>query len=214
MLLDCPACARSYHVNPAELGGGRTVVCPRCHTEWFAEADGQAAALGTASSAVAFDTPGSWRVPSGNLRLVGGLFAVVVLLMVIIGARASVVRAFPRTQALFAAAGMPVNVRGLAFSKISFADADNQAGAARVPDMAVIGEIRNVATRRVRMPRLAFEIRDAAGESLLSWTEKAPARSLAAGDVLAFKSAPHAMPEQARSLLVRFETDDPHAGRS
>ena len=41
MLIDCPACARSYHVSSAEIGeSGRTVICPRCDARWFVYADG------------------------------------------------------------------------------------------------------------------------------------------------------------------------------
>ncbi len=38
MLIDCPSCARSYHVSRAAIGEtGRTVVCQICNTRWFVE---------------------------------------------------------------------------------------------------------------------------------------------------------------------------------
>lgn len=37
MLILCPRCATSYHVEPSSLGvGGRSVRCVRCRTVWFA----------------------------------------------------------------------------------------------------------------------------------------------------------------------------------
>lgn len=38
MLIDCPSCARSYHVSRVALGeSGRHVVCQFCDTRWFVE---------------------------------------------------------------------------------------------------------------------------------------------------------------------------------
>ena len=196
MLLDCPACARSYHVDRANLDGGRLVVCPRCHAEWFV--DGPDVLPATPAHAMPLPEEGG----RGHLRVVAGLGAIVATLMLLIGARTAVVRAIPRAEALFAAAGMPVNVRGLAFDTVAVVP-----GTAESHDVAIAGQVRNIAARRLGMPRLAFEVRDAAGAELLAWTETAPARALAAGGVVAFRSAPHVLPEQARSVTVHFETD-------
>ena len=105
----------------------------------------------------------------------------------------------PRMAALYAAAGMPVNVRGLEIGRLAPA----RLGKAEV---TIAGEIRNVAGRRLVVPRVAFEIRDATGASLVSWSEAAPAKMLASGKTLAFTSTPHDLhtrrPNRARSLRV------------
>jgi predicted Zn finger-like uncharacterized protein len=37
MLLACPSCSASYRLADDALGGGRTVRCARCRTQWFVE---------------------------------------------------------------------------------------------------------------------------------------------------------------------------------
>ena len=213
MLIDCPACARSYHVDRVEIEGGRTVICPRCDARWRVEVDGDvrpaAPALPNLDSAslAAWVTPAARimppprrrarpRLPRGVAACVAGL----ALLSVTIEARAQVVRLVPRAAALYAAVGMKVNLRGLEFRDIGPRRVDPSS-----PEVTISGEIRNVSERRVRVPRLAFEIRDAAGMSLVTWTEKAPAKLVGAGRTLAFASAPHAIPQESRTVLVRFE---------
>jgi predicted Zn finger-like uncharacterized protein len=40
MLIDCPSCAKSYHISRAALGSrGRNVACPHCLTSWFVTPD-------------------------------------------------------------------------------------------------------------------------------------------------------------------------------
>lgn len=218
MLIDCPACERSYHVSRAELDGGRTVICPRCDARWFAGGDGALATLepslddlraeGVSRRAASVDSPELpglvtrsllRRIPSAFMAATAGL----VVLMALIGARERVVRLVPRAAALYAAVKMPVNVRGLEFADVRPVRRDPAS-----PEVTISGEIRNVVQRRVRVPRVAYEVRDAAGEPLMAWTEKAPANVVGAGRVLAFTSAPHQMPPESRAVVVRFDTDE------
>ena len=76
-------------------------------------------------------------------------------------------------------------------------------------DLTVSGAIRNIAQRRVVVPRLVYEVRDALGAPLAVWTEKAPAKTLGTGKTMTFVSAPHQVPSNGHSLLVRFEDDEP-----
>jgi len=42
VLIDCPGCARSYHISRQALGSqGRKVACPQCGSRWFVAADAQ-----------------------------------------------------------------------------------------------------------------------------------------------------------------------------
>lgn len=213
MLIDCPACARSYHVSQADIGtGGRTVICPRCRASWHVGGTGDDLRPNDADiPAHAFSArPAPERAPSpaasrGLLRRLRPVFVgggCLALATGVIAERVRVTRLVPRAAALYAAAGMPVNVRGLVFSAVRPTRANGS------PDLTIAGEIRSVAANRVRLPRLFYEVRDSAGATLVSWSESAPARTIAVGHVLAFASTPHAVPPEGRTILVRFEPED------
>jgi predicted Zn finger-like uncharacterized protein len=216
MLIDCPTCARSYHVSPAEIEGGRTVICPRCDARWHVAGEttprlsfGGLPPLG-APDRVFGDLPPAFnpappaerrrrRVPRGVTLGIASL----ALVSLTIGARAKIVQLVPRTAALYGAAGLPVNLRGLAFRDVHSKRVNPSAA-----DIVVVGEIRNVAHARVRIPRLTFVVRDAAGAEVARWSETAPARLLQAGRSLPFASTPHAVPPSSSAVLVEFESGD------
>ena len=213
MLIDCPACARSYHVSPADIDGGRTVICPRCDARWFV---GDTDAFSPQSDVPRFDLPRLGppdrfdatgfpgpSTPRGNMppppRLAARLpraatftslaLASLALVSLTVGARARIVHLVPRSAMLYRAAGLTVNPRGLDFREVRSERADPSSA-----DIVISGEIRNVAKARVRMPRLAFEVRDASGQTIARWSETAPAKLVGAGRTLAFASTPHAVP--------------------
>ena len=223
MLIDCPSCARSYHVPRAEIGeSGRTLICPRCEASWFVDADGARRDAHGTTPTVELAASGirprelghrasrvqRWTLSSRQAAtsLVAACLATLVCLggLGLVGARDDVVRHLPRTAGLYRMLGMPVNVRGLEFVGV----------VARVEapltDVSITGEIRNVARRRVPVTRIAYEVRDAAGIVVASWTEAAPARTLAARASLSFASRPHAIPGEGRSVMVRFDDDRDH----
>ena len=142
--------------------------------------------------------------PRGAIWPAFAAFACLVLAMGGLGAREWIVKLVPRTADLYAAIGLPVNVRGLAIEALVPARPD-----ASPADLTVSGTIRNVAERRVVVPRLVYEVRDGGGAPLLTWSEAAPAHTLATGRRLPFVSSPHQLPADARSILVRFEDADP-----
>jgi hypothetical protein len=118
-----------------------------------------------------------------------------------IGARGLIVRTVPRMAALYASVGLPVNVRGLEIGTLRPERSESS-------DVTVAGAIRNVARHRVPVPRLVYEVRDARGATLATWTERAPSKWLATGRTLPFVSSPHELPPESHSVLVHFETDD------
>lgn len=216
MLIDCPDCARSYHVSRPELEGGRVVICPRCDARWFVGGDGRARPCEPSSddlsaTGVSSRTDSAARVAVAEMRPslfrgarpLASTAACLTLLMLLIGARERVVSMVPRTAGLYAMLGLSVNVRGLEFTKVMPARLDPSS-----PEVIIAGEIRNVSARRVRVPLVSYEIRDAGGEPLMSWSEKASAPMLGAGGVLAFASASRQLPPESRTVLVRFGTGD------
>ena len=212
MLIDCPSCARSYHVVRAEIGeAGRTLICPRCEAAWFVDAGGThrdpPASVSRLHPGAVETRPREvgWaarrRPLASRLGWPAAVAACLALGVGAVGARERVVRSLPRTAGLYGAIGLPVNVRGLAFANVS------ALVEAPVADVTVTGEIRNVAQRRVPVSRIAYDVLDASGASVASWSEAAPTRTLAARASVAFASRPHAIPGEGRTVLVRFADD-------
>ena len=229
MLIDCPTCARSYHVSPAQIEGGRTVICPRCDAHWHVGGPAFGQVFGgqnfggnaprlafgevprlAAPDRVFGDLPPSREVklPTARKRrrvapaVTLGL-AALALVSLTIGARAKIVQLVPRAAALYGAAGLPVNLRGLAFRNVH---SDRLSPSAA--DIVVTGEIRNVAMRA------------SACRASPSWSATATAtRSRAGARRRRRTSSPPAerclfprrrmrCPPASRAVLVQFESDD------
>jgi len=125
------------------------------------------------------------------------LFAVNVAL---IGARNEVVRYLPQTASLFAAIGMPVNLRSLTFDHVRISK-ELQDG---VNVLVVEGSIVSTSSKPVTVPRLRFAARDAAGQEIYTWTAL-PSRSiLGPGERLDFRSRLASPPAEAKNVMVRF----------
>jgi predicted Zn finger-like uncharacterized protein len=118
----------------------------------------------------------------------------------ILGWRTDVVRAMPQTASLFAAIGLPVNLRGLVFSDITTTKELNEG----VPVLIVEGVIANVTRGRVEVPRLRFAMRDAHGLEIYTWTARPTSGSLGAGETLLFRTRLASPPAEGREVLVRF----------
>lgn len=130
--------------------------------------------------------------------------AVIVVLVALnaalIGWRADVVRIVPQTASLFAAIGLPVNLRDLVFEGLS-STKDTQDGATI---LLVEGNIVNPTSRQVDVPRLRLAVRDQDGHEVYSWTVL-PARSVLGGhEVLPFRSRLASPPPEGRDVAVRF----------
>jgi len=125
------------------------------------------------------------------------LFAVNVA---VIGGRDEVVRYLPQTASLFAAIGLPVNLRHLAFENVKISK-DIQDG---VSVLVVEGTIASTASKPIAVPRLRFAARNAAGQEIYTWTAL-PSRSiLGPGEKLQFRSRLASPPADASNVLVRF----------
>jgi hypothetical protein len=110
------------------------------------------------------------------------------------------VRAMPQTASLFAAIGLPVNLRGLAFTDVKTTKEMHDG----VPVLLVQGTISNVARQPRDVARLRFSMRNGAGREIYAWTTL-PARSvLAPGDSLPFQTRLASPPTEGRDVVVRF----------
>src|SRR5262245_8871550 len=118
----------------------------------------------------------------------------------LVGARGELVRFFPQTASLFAAVGLPVNLRNLKFENMRISK-EAQEG---LSSLIVEGTIVSVSNRAVEVPRLRFAARDAAGQEVYTWTAL-PGRSiLGPGEKLDFRSRFVSPPDNAVDVMVRF----------
>jgi predicted Zn finger-like uncharacterized protein len=137
-------------------------------------------------------------------RSLQGLTTAILMLLAIatglIAWRADVVRAMPQTASLYAAIGMPVNLRGLVFANVKTSE-ENQDGATV---LVVTGEIVSASRRAVHVPRLRFSLRNASGQEIYAWTALPTQNTLAPGGKLAFRSQLASPPREGHQVLVRF----------
>ena len=118
----------------------------------------------------------------------------------LVGARSEVVRYLPQTASLFAAIGLPVNLRGLQFEGVKISK-EVQDGLTIV---IVEGTIVSEAGKPVEVPRLRFAVRNASGQEVYTWTMPPPRSILEPGARLPFRSQIPAPKVDASDIMVRF----------
>jgi hypothetical protein len=118
----------------------------------------------------------------------------------LIGARSEVVRYLPQTASLFAAVGLPVNLRNLRFEQVKITK-EAQDG---VNILIIEGMIVNTANKPTDVPRLRFSARNATGQDVYSWTALPSRGILGAKESMEFRSRLAAPPADATDVMVRF----------
>ena len=114
--------------------------------------------------------------------------------------RADIVRLLPQTASLYAAVGLPVNLRGLSFEKIRVSRSEHEGAGVLVLE----GSIVNLAARPVEVPRLRLALHNPAKHEIYAWTMQPPRSILGPGDTLPFRSRLASPPADARDVQVRF----------
>jgi predicted Zn finger-like uncharacterized protein len=137
-----------------------------------------------------------WLLPG----LPMAILALLALDAALIGWRADVVRVAPQTASLYAAIGLPVNLRGLTFADVTTATETHDG----VPVLVVEGTIVSASPRIVEVPRLRFSVRNRSGQEVYAWTAVPTRGVLGSGESLSFRSRLASPPPDAREVLVRF----------
>jgi predicted Zn finger-like uncharacterized protein len=141
---------------------------------------------------------GAWRKLLGWQT--GAIAATFVILTSGVVLRERVVRLLPQTAALYAAAGLPVNLRGIVIRNVaSRVVTDNDESV-----LVVDGDLVNITDRRVDVPRLHFTLLGKDGQQLYAWSAQADRGVLQPGEKLNFRRRLAAPPEDARDVKVRF----------
>ena len=124
------------------------------------------------------------------------------MIAALIAWRGSVVKHAPQLASLYAAIGMPVNLRGLTFTEVKIMR-DSHDG---VPVLVVEGSIASAASQPVEVPRLRLAMRNEAGGEIYAWTAMPPREVLGPGETMAFRSRLASPPGEGRDVTVRFFT--------
>ena len=130
------------------------------------------------------------------------LAAASVLIVAAIASRASVVRAIPDLAGFYAAAGLPVNLRGLEFRDVR-TTSETQDG---IAVLVIEGDVVKIAKHAVEVPRIRLVVLGVGGQELYSWTTLLPRSTLSEDEKVSFRSRLASPPTEGREVLVRFLT--------
>ena len=149
----------------------------------------------------------------GRHRRSSGWTAVILILIACNAAalvgRSELVRTLPQTASLFAAIGLPVNLRQLEFEHVKISK-DAQDGV-----LIVQGAIVNTADKATEVPRLRITARNATGQDIYTWTARASRSVLGPGEQVKFTSRLTSPPPDTRDMTVRFvKAQDAAAART
>jgi predicted Zn finger-like uncharacterized protein len=117
-----------------------------------------------------------------------------------LAARAAIVEAVPGAARIFAAVGLPVNLRGLALDNVrtNILDLDGR------KTLVVEGSIVNLRDSPTPAPSMRIALRGADKRELYVWTAPPPKAILAANEHVAFRTRLAAPPDDVRDALVTF----------
>lgn len=121
--------------------------------------------------------------------------------------RHDIVEALPGTARLYAAAGLPVNLRGLEFHNVGFETVIENG----LPVLAVRGEVVNVTEQPVDIPDISYSLRNHRMQEIYAWTGKPSRRAVAPAERASFATRLLAPPVDAEQVQIRFVAG---AGRS
>lgn len=123
--------------------------------------------------------------------------------------RESVVSVLPGTATLYRGIGLPVNLVGLSFEKVSSSLTRDDA----TPVLEVTGEIVNNGRAPRTVPWLDISLEGEGGEPLYSWSAKAAEGELRVGETAPFRVRLTAPPPGARKVEVTFRMDPARRSR-
>jgi len=145
-------------------------------------------------------------------RALGGMAAPAALALgglVLIGAlvwqRNLAVRAAPQLAGVFERLGLPVNVRGLSLTSVESGLV--QDGQSRF--LVVEGDITNITRGMAAVPPIEVAVKDAAGQTLYTWSTDPPRPNLEPAELMRFRARLAAPPETGTSVRVSFSDAKP-----
>lgn len=138
-----------------------------------------------------------WRVPLPvAIAVLAGLSAAA------LSFRKEIVRHAPQLASFYSAIGMPVNLRGLAFSDLKIGNEIHDG----VPVLVIEGMIVSTVSQPVDVPRMRFALRSATGAEVYSWTAPPTQEVLGPFETMPFRTRLASPPAEGHDIQVRFFT--------
>ena len=207
--LRCVGCGETWSVTPEELGADSAPLIesnsigpdPWRQARYdFRRLDLLPASAGAGGPAAPARFSTLVKRKARGLAAFVCVIAILASAMGAVAARASIVQAVPGAARIFAAIGLPVNLRGLAFDNLRtnvFELGDRKM-------LVVEGSILSLHDAPTPAPSMRIALRGADKRELYVWTAPAPKAILAAGEHVAFRTRLAAPPDDARDVLVSF----------
>lgn len=223
MILTCPDCATSYFVDEERIPRrGRTVRCSNCGARWRATPDGEIAAEPEVAEPPPPEPapveeiesepsppprprppppPPPKRPPLG--LIVGGAvgLALIALVSGAVVMRRQIASHMPGAAELFAAVGLPVDVRGLVIEDVTSRPAFDGVR----PVLTVTGAIRNTRQKPAQAPPIHISLLDRKGAPLAGIVAQPLNDKVPAGSKRYFSISLPDPPAGAQQLEVRFD---------
>lgn len=148
------------------------------------------------------ESPRHWR---GARFAQSAGWAVLIVLIATIGwasvqYRQTIAGLWPQSASLYAAVGLPVNVRGIQLTNIAYQQ-EYQDGQ---PVLSVTGKVVNISNRELPVPEIRVVLLDDAKHELYHWNFDAGIPTLKPGGESTFVTRLSSPPPEARNLNVRF----------
>jgi predicted Zn finger-like uncharacterized protein len=120
----------------------------------------------------------------------------------LLGLRREVVHYAPQMASFYSAIGLPVNLRGLAFTDLKIGNEFHDG----VPILVVEGVIVSMTSKTADLPRLRFALRNPSGAEIYAWTAPPSQPTLGPFEALPFRSRLASPPAEGHDVQVRFFT--------
>lgn len=139
-----------------------------------------------------------------RLGLVGGWLGLVVVILLIgwaaVSYRQQVATLWPQSASLYSALGLPVNVRGIAFTDVRYQRQTED----KQTVLAVSGKLVNVSGHELAVPPIRVTLTGADGRELYHWDFTPDVAVLRAGQSAGFLTRLSSPPDGARHLTLQF----------
>ncbi len=125
---------------------------------------------------------------------------VVLTATLVVTQRVAIVRALPGAASLYRTVGLPVNVRGLDFDKVT-STWTVEAGRSI---LEIHGDIVNVTDDRITVPTVVFALRNSKGLEVYQWAAEVRNEPLGGGERTPFVARIPTPPKSIQSVQVKF----------
>ncbi len=132
----------------------------------------------------------------------GAMAAAILITIAGLHQRQRVVKYLPQTAGLYAAIGLPVNLRGITINNVASRMIDDNG----VTVLIIDGDLINTTDQSVRLPRLRFAVLGKDRQEIYAWSAQTDQTSLKPGEKINFRRRLAAPPADGQDVSVRFIT--------